>query len=375
MLKRSVIPWLILTVAGISGQVVAQDSNVDSNPVDWHTGKALEEFNELAISAWWTDVEFRDRIMRFSVNQRRAIFLDRRIDPSQLVSLSLKNVTSERFLWSAAQQCGAGVCRIEDFYYIGPHETVSVLPAVCDQIRKTTSQKRRASMVDWTKRATLVISGPTEPKQILATLAQENNFRINNIEAVPHDLWAEFELPRTSLQIRVAILLAGFNKSFERNADGTEINIVDMPTVNKTEVTYRNLDDVSKLAQQLRPKYPNLKISVKSKRLVASGEPSSIEKLGFELTTSQIPIVSANAQQVYTLRQRSSRGSILATAAQIIKSKLTFDRSDSGISDSLREQFEINAVDASPEQLINIALQGTDLTYEILSGELRIRRK
>ena len=355
---------LPLTVTGQGHQIV-----------EWHTGKQLDRFNELALSAWWTEAEFGDRLRSFSQTQKIAIFLDRRIDPSIVTNLSMSDVTKEQFLWTAATQFNVGVCRIEDFYYFGPPDSVATFPEVCKRLQATSTRQRRNTKVNWTDRQPLTTADTVEPKKLLLKLAKENQFAIKNIDSIPHDIWAGFELPGTTLQVRVAILLVGFGMTFERNADGSEIEIINLPTVQETELTFKRVENSSQLARALRAKFPNVKISVKGKNIAATGPPSEVAAIQRAAVMQQIPRRVPNAEKTITITNRASRGTVLATIAQRLNANLSFDKNNPEVATLLRTQIEINAVHVSLEEIIVRTLDGTNLEYEIANGELRIREK
>ncbi|MGB1928744.1 MAG: hypothetical protein ACPHO8_05520 [Mariniblastus sp.] len=122
-----------MTVVSISfSGVLTNDSTIvfgqdQRNEITWLSEEALSEHNSLPISVMWRDAELKDRLMRFSTNQRVAIFLDRRIDPSTIINLTLNNVTTEQFLLEIAKQLEIGFCQIEDVYYLGPKETANII--------------------------------------------------------------------------------------------------------------------------------------------------------------------------------------------------------------------------------------------------------
>ena len=368
-----VVTFTTIAAFSMAMTVAAQDeSTAQDNPnVDWHTGREIEKFNRLPISAWWSDAELKDRVMRFSVTQRLSIFLDRRIDPSTMIDMSVLDVTKEQFLWSVAEKFDIGVTRIEDFYYFGPRDSAATLAASIDRLRKTTI-KQRSKKVNWSDRQPLKTASIIEPRQILQTLADKNSFRIKNLDAVPHDIWSTVDLPKTTLQTRVAIVLAGFGKTFKRNDDGSEIEIVDAPQITSIEKTFRNVDNVARLAKRLRPDFPTVKVVVMSKGLFVSGPPNEIARIQQMVVAAQKPDQDEGSQKLYTGDQRASRGSVLATAASLTGKKLVYDKANRDLVKILQEQMNLRVVNASAGAVLNMAIAETDLKYEVIGEELRI---
>lgn len=370
----TILPVVWIATAGSTSFVVGQDSIPDSQ-VQWHTGRKLNQFNKLPISVWWQAAEFKERLVRFSQTQQIAVFIDRRLDPSTIVDLTMKNVTKEQFFWAVAVNTGTGVSRIEDVYYFGPSSSAAQIGFVCQQHRERTSKHQKQFKVDWRKREPLRFQGAVEPKSLLQDLASSNGFRFENLDSIPHDLWAEFELPKTTLQTRLALLLAGFGKSFERNEDGTVVSIVDFPALSTIELTIRDLENASKFAQQMRPQFPDTTISVRGKRLKVSGPPTQVATIESHAVAAQVTENVEGGQKVYTFTRRAARGSILATAAQGKGAVLAYDKSNSKLTKLLNEVVEIRVVNADASGLVNMALEGTDLTFEFSGNKLSIRER
>ena len=341
----------------------------------WLTGRDLDRFNQLSISAVWADAELRDRLLSFANQQNAAIFLDRRIDPSTPVEIGMNSVTPEQFLWAVGKSCGLGVCRIDNFYYFGPPESAATLPFAIEELNRATSKRRRASKVDWNKQAILKTDSVIEPKRLLEQLADQNGFTIKNLEAIPHDTWAGFDLPATSLDNRVAILLVGFGKWLERSADGTEIVIVDFPSISSGELTIKDVAELKPNIKKYRTQFPSLSISFRGKRLVAKGPAMDLAAFKTELVNAQRSITDDNATKTFTLTTTASRGNILATIAAQTNHVLKFDRTNGAIQKSLQAQIEIRVVNASFDELIAETLKGTNLKSELSGGQLEISER
>lgn len=369
----TIVTVVSIAIVGGSMIVPGQSASQENQDIKWLTGRDLDNSNALAITALLSDAKIRDRIVRFSRNQKIALFLDRRIDPSTLIDLSVQNATKEQFLWSVAEKCKLGICRIEDFYYFGPLESAASFPAVCQQLREVTSKHRRNAKVDWSGRQIMKTAAIVEPKKLLLDLANQNQFQIENLDAIEHDIWAGFELPRTTLQIRVAVLLVGFGKTFERNEDGTIIKIIDIPEIKTTEASIRVVENAAALAKTLRPKFPDVKLVGRGKRVVVSGPPIQIAAIQRLVVAAQKPEGGGVGPLSFTAR--APRGVILATAAKHANLNLVYDKSNRNISKLLQEPIEVSVVNADVVGLVQIALQDTNLKYELVGDEIRISER
>ena len=357
------IAFVVSGASGTSAQLAAQSVN------DWHTGKQLDRFNRTPISASWADVPLKRVLNRFSESQQIAIFLDRRVDPSSPITIANKNLGAEGFLWKIADSQELGVCRVADFYYLGPHETAASLPTLWQQMESESSRQRRSFKVNWDRKSTLTTKPVVVVKQLLNQLASEHGFEIENMDAVAHDVWAQIELPQTSVAGRIGIILAGFGKWFQRSQDGTKIKIIDFPKLKTASFRTETLDDPANTAEEVSPLFPDLKISGNKKRLIAAGPPLEVARLRRQLALSQaIETVAAEAIR-FNLNTNASRGAILATVAKQLNLEFKFTDQTQP---KLQEEIQLQIKDATLAELLDETLKGTDLKYETTENELVI---
>lgn len=342
--------------------------------IKWRTGKQLDDSNQLALSAWWTDAPIRDRITTFSIHQQFGCFLDRRIDPTLKINTGIDNGTTEQFLWRVAAQQGLGVCRLEDFYYFGPLPTAAKLPIAWNELKTETHQSRKSFKVAWNKQQAIQTTAIVQPKSLLQQLAADNHFEIQNLDALPHDVWSGFQLPPTTLEGRVAIILVGFDKWFTRSPDGTSIEIVDFPEILKGTTLFEGLDDARSAVKNLRRKNPELKISFKGKtRMSASGDPTDLARLRKEMVDAQIPRIDPNSISVFSLKKtRAPRIAILQRIAEQTKHPLTLPSPQPR---ALLELVEIDVQDASLREIIQAVLKESNLKFDLAPGKLTISAK
>ena len=360
------VTFVVIGASGTCSQLLAQTSD------DWHTGKRLDRFNQTPVSASWTDTPLRNVLTSFSETQRVGVFLDRRIDPSKLVNIAANGVSPERFLWEIAGTKRIGVCRVADIYFFGPPKTAAYLPTIWEQMETQSSRQRRTFKVQWERKTPLNTSSVVVVKQLLEQLASEHQFKIENPEAIPHDVWAQFKLPPTSLGGRVGIILAGFDKWFERSKDGTSIRIVDFPTIKTASLKTETLVDSQAMSKRMKDEFPKLKITATSKRFTASGAPLEIARLRREMVNLQtVKAVALDAKR-FNLNTQAPRGSILATVAQQLNKKLKFTPE---IQPMLQAEIQLEIKDATLNQLLDETLKGTELKYELTDTELVISAK
>ncbi len=353
-----------------------QDQNQPAR--EFLTGSELEKQNALAISAWWSEADLDYRLRTFSKTQQVGIFLDRRVDRQLPLALGLKDRTTEQVLWTVADQQNLGICQLSDFYFIGPQETAAKLPIVIDQLTRESIRQRKKYTVDWNQRVEFSMPPVVQPQAILQQLASDHGFQIAGLESLPHDTWARFELPATSLTIAVQTILSGFGKSFQRNATGDQITIVDLPAIDaaKREFTLPvgiSSGEFKTLADQLERQFTDLQFRYRGKRLTVTGPPLELAKVRSELVAAQQAKGVETGIKTYTLSPTTEfRGSILKSIGQQTSRQIDFPPAYQGL---LNDRITIEAKNNSLEELLFKVLSDTDLEARLAPGRIIVEPK
>ena len=361
-----VVVFVVFVAFGTCPQLGAQSDN------DWHTGKRLDRFNQSPVSASWTQVPLRRVLKRFSKSQKVGIFLDRRVDPTTPVDIAANNVSPERFLWQVADSQKLGVCRVADFYFFGPPEVTASLPTLWEQMETQSRRQQKTYDVKWEETSQLTTQPVVVVKRFLEQLADEHGFEIENPQAIPHDVWAQVELPETSVAGRVGVILVGFGKWFERSKDGSSIKIIDFPSIETasfTTVSLSNPRETAKKMKAMKPEFPDLKITATKKRLTATGPPLQVARLRRELVQSQVVEAIAPEDKRFSLNTHASRGGILHTVAKQLNLELEFYADNRLL---LQEEIKLQVNGATLNELLDEALKGTQLSYKITDTKLII---
>lgn len=375
------ITLLGCSLAGVLCETVAYSkqpttkNSIQSAPsVDWLTGTKLDRFNQSSLSVSWAEAPLKARLKNYAKLKKTAIFLDRRVDPSLSMNLIANSVSPEQFLWAAADSQELGVCRVGDVYYFGPQKTTASLPTIWSSMTRETSRQKRAYKVDWSSKNQLTTDTIVEPKQLLEKIAKENNFVIENLDELPHDLWAKVQLPTMSLDGQVGIILVGFDKWFERSEDGKSIKIVDFEEVKVATLTVRrsiNFPEPRKVADKLREEHPTLKISANKQRLSASGPPLELAKLKSTMVKMQVTQKVDPDLIRFNVTTTAARLTFLRTIAAQSEKKLVYDPS---LQKQLEEVIALKLKNVSLTELLEASIEGTGLKHEMKSTELRVFR-
>ena len=337
-------------------------------PNSWLAGRELDRKRQLALSVNWTNTPLRKQLISLSQRQRIGVFLDRRIDPDQSVDLSVRQLTWDQLLWRTAERCNAAVCRIGSIDYIGPPATCARLPILVETAHRQARKNRHAADVSWTSPKPWRIERYSQPRQLIRDLASQNGFQVLEANRIPHDIWPEWDLPRTTLVERFALVLAGFDLWFEVSTDGTTCRIIDMPTLDQARIRVPHVTGARAVADELSARYPDISIRVSANALTVTGSPTELLHVRRELVRRQQAVRGETTQQINVT---ASRGSILATIAKQSNRTLQFAPAIRKILDEM-VTLKMEGVDEG--QIIAEVLKGTGLEYELTADRLVIQR-
>jgi hypothetical protein len=174
----------------------------------------------------WQGVPLRETLDRLRQTFKVAVFVDRRVDPNTRVTLDIAAASADQALGGIADSCGLDVARIGKLLYIGPASAAGRLRPLVN-LRMREAAKLPADLRNAVqKRQPLTWPRLSEPRQLVATLAEQNGWRIVDAEKIPHDLWAANDLPELNLAEQLTVLLMGFDLTFEFRPEDRAIQIV-----------------------------------------------------------------------------------------------------------------------------------------------------
>jgi hypothetical protein len=284
----------------------------------------------------WQGVPLGETLDRLKLLFNEPVFVDRRVDPNARVTLDMSASSAEQALGGIADRCGLDVARLGRLLYLGPASAVGRLRPLAnlrsrDAARLPTDVRNAIS-----KRSSLSWARLSEPRQIATTAVEQYGWRIIDAETIPHDLWAANELPDLTLAEQLAVVLLGFDLTFEFEAEDHAIRIV-------------------RLA-------PN----------VAPAPPRSVHNRA----TVKIPAAhtAGGTKQVYTLHvQEKPVGAVLHELANRLHWKLQIDEDAiraAGKSLDQRVSFSVTNVDQ--EKLLTALLEPAGLEYREEGDQIRV---
>jgi hypothetical protein len=246
----------------------------------WPTTLAAADSTRLArATIHWDRVPLGDAITRLTDVLKVDVIVDRRVDPTQRVSLTARDASAAEILDQLAQVKSLGVSHLGDLLYLGPRKTA-------DELRTLAAVRARevASLPDGEraaldrKRAT---SWPrlTEPRKLIVGLLGKRGWGTRQEELIPHDLWPAGRLPALSLVDQLTVLLAEFDLTFRLVPGHRTVEIVPIEDPVQLSRRYRwpagSPADVHVLQQQL----PEVSVRVEGESLEVVGRLEDHERL------------------------------------------------------------------------------------------------
>jgi hypothetical protein len=223
-------PWHNpLMWAAIAACMLAARSAAAQEPVKWKTGVAFRRQLDAPVSLIWENRSLREGLTRLSQTCGVAIFLDRRIDPGQPISLTVREQPLETLAKQVATEARAGVAIIGPVIYIGPPEQASQLVALAAIRRQDVSKLPDEAKTRLLRTQAWQWDELVEPRQLLNELARQANVTVENAEMVPFDLWPAVSLPPLACVDRLTLLLAGFGLTFKIDNRGKSVQLVPQP--------------------------------------------------------------------------------------------------------------------------------------------------
>lgn len=197
----------------------------------YKTGKALEAALSARMSWSSQGAELGDQVHDLQKQSKVIILRDRRIDPHQLANIEAESQPRTEILRQLTEAIpDGGFCVTEWFACLGTKETVHRLPMLIVRNRNLVNSQRKKLSADQFRKLSSNINVHwehlAEPRQILLTFAKATGAKIVNPEAVPHDVWAEGQLPGMSFPEMAAVILNQFDLTLSMTEGAAEFSVV-----------------------------------------------------------------------------------------------------------------------------------------------------
>jgi hypothetical protein len=203
-----------------------------------NTSRAFQRALSEKVTAGFVDAPLRRGLAGISAKWKVAILVDRRVDPTRKVTLSLKEASLKDAIAAIAKTASARTAIVGNTIYIGPAPAVAALE---DVIEKRAAEWRKAAKKWPRARRRALLAHPTlhwndldRPRDLVKDFAAKFGLTVDGLDKVPHDLWAGATLPGCSVSQGLSLLLVQFDLTFHWRRDGSGIEIVPQMAPKKT---------------------------------------------------------------------------------------------------------------------------------------------
>ncbi len=342
-----------------------------ADEIDWKIGLEFRKALEQPIGLKWAENPVRSAMRNLSLNQRVAIWLDRRIDPGAKLQFESDELPLGITLDQFCEKYKVGRSVVGPVVYIGPLATTEKLATLAAVRRQQVGRQSAAERARWSRASEWSVPNLAEPRELVRELARDFGMTLENPELIPHDLWPAIPLPPLTLADRLTLLLAGFDLTFETTADSAKLRIVPAPQSIEYEQTYAWRGANASLAAQLTKKFPELKIRLADDKVVVTGKyefHETIDRLMSGETVRTAKVVSGDKR--YSLRvDNQPAGAVVKTVAKELEKEMIYDPA---LTEKLRMNVSFTVKDVKLEELLAAALTPLGLTFEMKEASLVI---
>jgi len=178
---------------------------------------------DAAVQASWTQVPLGDWAERASRIAGLPVIIDRRLDPTFLITLDCRGEPVHDVLDRVAAMVGGQVEVLASSVRIGP-SSVAGLASAAEQARNAELASlppalRRTAH----RRAAWTWPTAARPRDLLATTAREAGLELDGLDAIPHDHLPAASLPMLSLAERLDLVLAHYDRRIAWTTGGAEV--------------------------------------------------------------------------------------------------------------------------------------------------------
>ncbi|MEM6799114.1 MAG: hypothetical protein AAF589_06340 [Planctomycetota bacterium] len=207
----------------------------------------------------WRGVALRDAAKRLGEASSGTVFLDRRVDPTEPVTLSAAGVVSgliEQLAAAGGQATrdGLGVSSLGGVYYLGPALAARDLRTLHARSLASLDALPETDRRRYFHKGEVRWSNAAEPAALIRQALREAGLELANAELIAHDRWRQGQLPRGRLCEQLTLLLIGFGLEWRPDTapDTVRLQPIEHPvaiTASHIAARDRQIDEASLQAQ------------------------------------------------------------------------------------------------------------------------------
>jgi hypothetical protein len=217
------------TAAAFCWFVLACGLAIAQEPVKWKSGPELRKQLDQRVTIPWQQRGLRDGLSLVSQSLGVSIFLDRRIDPGQLLTLTVRDEPVELLINQAAQAAHCETAMLGAVTYVGPPAIASKLATLAAARRQDAAKLVGDAKVRLLRSEAWQWEELSDPRSLVTDLARRANISVVNPDAIPHDLWPAASLPAMPWTDRLTLLMAGFDLTFQLEDGGASVRLIPIP--------------------------------------------------------------------------------------------------------------------------------------------------
>lgn len=335
---------------------------------EWLTGRALSQHLSDPVDLVWSENPLRDALASFARVQNVAVVLDRRIDPSRKMTLSLKQSLLSDSLMAIAMTGEMGVTLAGPVAYFGPTETTAKLRTLVYLREEEARKLPPAAATAFFQAKPLAWDDFSQPREIVARMGKESRLTIAGLERIPYDLWAAADLPPMTLAERLSLVAVQYDLTFNIAPGGKKIELVPIPEDVRIARHYPGGPNPADAARRIVELAPHAEVSVDGGKVVVRGMLEDHERIETPRqpvghSTANPPAELSDKRFTLTVAEKPI-GPLLKQLAKQIGLDLQMDEAaigEAGVSLDTRVSFKVE--DATIDELLRAAIKETPLKF------------
>ena len=363
------------------------------------SGKKFDDALEQKIGRAWGGGDgdsIRQALQQITAANHVSIVLDRRIDPTQSVSLTVPATPLRDVIAALAKTADAGIVVVGNVVYVGPIESSKKLRTLIElrneelsKLASTAAKKTEKSPwktpgASLSQRRTFAWQDLDRPRDILKQVAEKLKIEIEGLDKLPHDLWAGSSLTQVTATEALSLLLVQFGSTFDFIPDRAAIRIVPIPARVAIERSYTLPANAQETVVAARKKFADAEFIVGGAKLIVQGTVEQHAEISAWLKPGEQKSVNPAAnkpdkplsERRFTLKlENAALGDVIktfiASGVQIKYDPMQF--ADANV--SLEKKINIEVKNASAEKIFRDHFGPHGIEVTIDGEEVHLRPK
>lgn len=350
---------------------------------EWRTGEALSKALLQKRSQLAEGVSLRAAVDGLQQETGIALILDRRIDPSSAQSLTTGLVTVRENIAQLARLAKAGMSVTEHLVVIAPPVAARRLKTVIALSEEHLTENKRTLAPTVTRAVSRPRVVPwnsgAEPRELFVSTARENGLTVDNAELIPHDIWAEAQLPALPFAVAAGLILNQFDLTFELTGPASIklIPVPESPTITRNyRPPIRRRDQIKATWTRM---FPSLPIKWTRAGATVSADVETHESLQAVIDGKPEPVTTNDSLKTrrvtLDLSQGVARGAIIQSLKQS-KIPLTFEGIDQQkLNQLLSESVKLTVEEMPLDQFLDKVFDGTGARTSVTDTSVLVEFK